>query len=161
MDPWHWDQPLNAAVSVAFLDGTKDQWSSLLGEASFIPVLSCGLRHFFSSVFKDFTLGDFTSFKKKKSFFLFIQKLMVENTIKGQLLCSSSLADVLLSFCFGPFTSQVLLPGGPSLSPSPLKTQLMTPPRKPSKWGLNITSDFSVCASLLQQITSLSTKMLA
>ena len=89
MDPTALGPVAECSCERGFHDGTKDQWSSLLGEASFIPVLFCGLKSLLFIRVQRLHPGDFTSFKKKqKEFFLFSQKLNGwKIQIKGQLLC--------------------------------------------------------------------------
>lgn len=83
MDPAALGPAAECSCERGFHDGTKDQWSSLLGEASFIPVLSCGLTSLLFIRVQRLYPGDFTSFKKKKSFFLVLPEVKwVENTNK-------------------------------------------------------------------------------
>lgn len=84
MDPTALGPAAKCSCEHGFHDGTKDQWSSLLGEASFIPVLFCGLKSLLFIRVQRLHPGDFTSLKKKKKeFFLVLPEVKwVENTNK-------------------------------------------------------------------------------
>lgn len=103
MDPTALGPANKCSCECGFCDGTKDQWSSLLGGASFIPVLYCGLKSLLFIHVQRLHPGNFTSFKKRGEFFLIFPEVKwVENTNKRSTTMSPPLWPQAATFSHSP-----------------------------------------------------------